>query len=96
MGARTPSVDPSSKLVEVKTADGVLIASSRRTVRVKETGGAPAYYVPPDDVAMELMVPEAGSSLCPWKGTASYWSVKTETAVIKKACWSYQEPFKKQ
>ncbi len=75
MGARAPSVDPSSKLVEVKTADGVLIASSRRTVQVKETGGAPVYYVPPDDVTMELMVPEAGSSFCPWKGTASYWSV---------------------
>ncbi len=94
MAARTRSVDPCSQLVEVKTADGVLIASSKRTVRIKETGCAPVYYVPPADVNMEFIVPEAGSSFCPWKGTASYWSVKTKTAVINKACWSYHEPLK--
>ncbi len=91
---RPPSVDPSSQLVEVKTADGVLIASSRQTVRIKETAGAPVYYVPPDDVNMQLLVPEAGNSFCEWKGSASYWSVTTKTTVIKCAGWNYQKPFK--
>jgi len=89
---RPPSVDFSDQLVEVKTADGFLVSSSRRTVRIKETAGAPTYYIPPDDVKMELLAPEQGCSFCEWKGSTSYWSVKTTTSVIRNACWSYPHP----
>ena len=89
---RPPSVDPSDQLVEIKTADGVLVSSSRRTVRIKETAGAPTYYIPPDDVKMELLAPEQGCSFCEWKGSTSYWSVKTTASVIRSACWSYPHP----
>jgi len=73
------------------TARGETVASSERTVLVFETGLPPRPYVPRDDVAAELVRSET-TSVCPYKGAATYWSVKLGDRTLEDAAWSYEEP----
>jgi uncharacterized protein (DUF427 family) len=88
---RPPRVEPSTRRLRV-VVDGVTVADSRRAVRVLETAGAPAYYVPPEDVRTDLLVPAQGNTVCEWKGTASYFHVQVGDRVARKAAWTYPDP----
>ena len=58
-----------------------------------ETGLPVRYYVPPEDVREEMLVPSEKQTLCPYKGTASYRSVRIGgDLVIKNVVWYYSEP----
>jgi uncharacterized protein (DUF427 family) len=69
-------------------AGGELVAESDRARLLFETGIAPRAYVPLDDVRQELMTPSDKHTVCPYKGTASYWSV----GGVADAAWSYRDP----
>lgn len=88
---RPPRLEPSARLIEVELA-GTCIARSERAQRVLETSHPPTYYIHPDDVAWDLIVPAPGTSLCEWKGAASYWTVDVGTARAERAGWSYPTP----
>ncbi|MCA1841881.1 MAG: DUF427 domain-containing protein, partial [Actinobacteria bacterium] len=51
-------------------------------------------YIPKLDVRMDLLVPTDSLSMCPYKGTARYWSVKAGGAVQRDLVWSYDAPFR--
>jgi uncharacterized protein (DUF427 family) len=68
------------------TWNGTVIAESEDTVVVEGN-----HYFPVDAVSAEL-VPTATSTVCPWKGTASYYSVKVGDAVNADAAWYYPAP----
>lgn len=56
--------------------DGVQVADTQRGYRVLETFHPPTYYIPPEDCNQELIVPSAGgSTMCEWKGRATYFDV---------------------
>jgi uncharacterized protein (DUF427 family) len=57
--------------------DGVTIAASACPRILFETGLPPRYYLPLAEVRTELLRPSATQTRCPYKGTASYWSVDT-------------------
>src|SRR3954453_11823116 len=82
---------PSSRHVRV-LLDGEVIADSDRTSLLFETGLPVRYYFPKVDVRLDLLEPTASSSQCPYKGTASYWSVQTATGVHEDLVWSYPQP----
>lgn len=88
---RPPRVDPVPERIRV-VAGGRVIADSRRAMRVLETAGAPVYYLPREDVRMELLRPSASSSQCEWKGTASYWSLAGDGLNVDDIAWSYERP----
>lgn len=71
------------------------IARSRRSIRMMETASPPTFYLPPDDVRMEFLERDPGTSRCEWKGEAHYWSI-TSIAVpgrrMTAAAWSYPDP----
>jgi uncharacterized protein (DUF427 family) len=71
---------------------GVTIADTRRALRVLETSQPPAYYLPPEDVAMELLVPSSSSTFCEWKGRASYWTLRLGGITVPDVAWSYETP----
>jgi uncharacterized protein (DUF427 family) len=81
----------SSRQVRVK-ADGVTLAESGQPRILFETGLPPRYYLPLTDVRMELLQPSATQSHCPYKGTASYWSVDTGSGVHTDIAWIYRTP----
>jgi uncharacterized protein (DUF427 family) len=81
----------SSRHVRVEV-DGVTIAESDRPHILFETGLPPRYYLPLSDVRTELLRPSDTKTQCPYKGTASYWSVQTEQALRADLVWTYRMP----
>ena len=85
---RPPALVRSDKLVEVRLGER-LVASSHRAWRVLETSHPPTWYLPRADVTDGALVAStARSTLCEWKGAATYWDVGDEPA----AAWSYEHP----
>jgi uncharacterized protein (DUF427 family) len=78
----------SSDHVTVKV-NGEVVAESSRAVKLFETSIAPRWYVPIGDVKPEVLTPSAKSTVCAYKGTASYFAVKG----VADAAWVYQQPF---
>lgn len=72
--------------------DELDVASSTRALRVLETSHPPVIYFPPQDIRLEYLEPVAGSSLCEWKGTASYFDLVIGRRRIRRAAWTYREP----
>lgn len=71
---------------------GETVADSRRARLLHETGLLPVYYFPRDDVRMDLLEPIERSTHCPFKGDASYWTVRAGGRVAEAAVWGYPEP----
>ena len=88
---RPPRLERVERLVRV-IAGGVEIARSQRALRILETSHPPVYYVPPQDVRMDLLRPASGSSFCEWKGAASYYDLVMDKERIAKVAWSYAKP----
>ncbi|MFF1630156.1 DUF427 domain-containing protein [Streptomyces sp. NPDC058272] len=82
---------PSSRHVTV-AIDGTVVADTRRPVLLFETGLPVRYYIPREDVRLDLLVPTDHTSGCPYKGTAAYWSWQGEADVPPNLLWSYPAP----
>jgi len=81
----------SSRHVRVEIS-GHSIAETRRPVLLFETGLPTRYYIPKQDVRIDLLVPTASVSRCPYKGVARYWSARIGDEAIEDIVWSYPAP----
>jgi uncharacterized protein (DUF427 family) len=81
----------SSRHVRV-VVEGHTIAESRRPFVLFETHLPTRYYLPPDDVRMDLLTPSPLITRCPYKGTASYWSLRVGGREWPDIVWSYPDP----
>jgi uncharacterized protein (DUF427 family) len=88
---RPPKIVADKRRVEVKVGDRV-IADSQRTVRVLETASPPTFYIPPDDIRMDVLAPHPSSSWCEWKGTAKYWALNVKDRPREMIGWTYPKP----
>src|SRR5690554_3803458 len=84
-------VEPSRKRVKV-VFNGQVVADSRRALVLRETRLPPVYYLPREDVVMDFLVPSDHHTYCPFKGTASYWSLAVGDKTLENAAWSYEDP----
>jgi uncharacterized protein (DUF427 family) len=48
-------------------------------------------YFPPDTIRREFFKPSDTHTFCPWKGTASYYTVEVDGKQNKDAAWYYPE-----
>lgn len=64
--------------------NGETIAESTNT-RIVEGN----HYFPPNDVDQQYLVKSDTHTTCPWKGEASYYSIKADGKVSKDAAWYY-------
>jgi len=71
---------------------GETIAETTRARFLYETRLPTRYYIPPEDVRMDLLVPSDKVTACPYKGTARYWSVKIGDQLFPDIVWCYPEP----
>ena len=85
------TIVPADVPIEVQLG-GHTVAKSDRAIRLDETGMPARYYIPRGDVRTDLLEPTAHRSTCPFKGEASYWSVRLGADVYDNVVWSYQEP----
>jgi uncharacterized protein (DUF427 family) len=81
----------SSRHVEV-VVNGVRVADSRQPRLLFETGLPTRYYLPLTDVRLDLLRPSDTLTRCPYKGTASYWSVEADGEVVPDLVWTYRTP----
>jgi uncharacterized protein (DUF427 family) len=76
------------RLVEVIVGD-VVVASSTSTRTLHETGLPVRHYFPPEDVRMEHLDATPTETVCPFKGQASYWTVRVGDDEHRDLAWSY-------
>ena len=88
---RPPAIQSVAAAVRVRFG-GIVLAESQHALRVIETASPPVYYLPPDDVQEAYLLPNANTTICEWKGRATYWDVRVGEAVAEMAAWSYPEP----
>jgi uncharacterized protein (DUF427 family) len=68
-----------------------LLADSQRCLLVDEQDHGLVFYFPPDDVRLDLFVPDERTSVCPYKGVATYRRFPREEDDV--LIWSYEVPF---
>jgi uncharacterized protein (DUF427 family) len=78
----------SSRHVRIEI-DGVPVADSTQPRILFETGLPPRYYLPMNDLRLDLLRPSESKSQCPYKGTASYFSVEVDGNVTPDVVWYY-------
>lgn len=66
--------------------NGAVIARSDDTVVVEGN-----HYFPPEAVDSALLRPSDTTSVCPWKGTAHYYSLAVDGRENRDAAWFYPE-----
>ena len=49
-------------------------------------------YFPPGAIVKDFLKPSPTTTVCPWKGTASYYTVEVDGKVAEDAAWTYREP----
>ena len=77
--------------IRVKASfNGELVAETREALAMKEGTYPVVYYFPRKDVKLDRLERSAHSSHCPFKGDASYFSLKNGP---RDAVWSYEQPF---
>ena len=69
------------------TWNGAVLAESDDTVVVEGN-----HYFPPDSVKREHFRESEKHTVCPWKGTASYYDVIVGGETNKDAAWYYPQP----
>ena len=66
---------------------GEIIAESEKTVVVEGN-----HYFPPESVNKKHLKPSPTTTICPWKGTAHYYSVVVGGQENPDAVWYYPDP----
>ncbi|MFE6194016.1 DUF427 domain-containing protein [Streptomyces sp. NPDC057838] len=82
---------PSSRHVRIEI-DGHLVADTHAPVLLFETSLPTRYYLPREDVRLDLFEPTDHHTGCPYKGTASYWTWRGEGDVPPNLVWTYPDP----
>ena len=71
------------------TWEGAVLAESDKCVVVEGN-----QYFPPESIKKEYFRPSSQTTVCPWKGTASYYDITVNGKTNTNAAWYYPEPAK--
>ncbi len=71
---------------------GEVVAASSRARFLYETGMPLRFYLPAEDVRMDLLAPSDRRTACPYKGEAVYWRARVGEREFEDIVWSYPEP----
>ncbi len=75
------------------TFNGQVIAESDALRCMYELGHAPAYYFPITALKMEFLERSEHETFCPYKGVATYWSIKVGDKVSENTIWTYPDAY---
>jgi uncharacterized protein (DUF427 family) len=72
---------------------GEVIADTTAGYRVLETSSPPSYYFPPADIVAGALERSTPTSVCEWKGAATYYTVHGgQGRVVRDGAWGYDDP----
>jgi uncharacterized protein (DUF427 family) len=81
----------SSRHIQV-VIDSEIVADTKNPRLLFETGLPVRYYIPAEEVKKEFLIDSDLNTGCPYKGTASYYSVKTGENIHNNVVWYYSDP----
>lgn len=76
----------------VVSLDGQVLADTRRAVALYETSLPVRWYLPREDVRTDLLEPSDSTSVCAYKGHASYFSLAGGGPGTRDVAWTYVDP----
>ena len=85
------TVEPTPGRVTVRLG-GRVVADSTRALTLREASYPAVQYVPLEDVDAEVLVASDHTSYCPFKGTASYYSLRSGDGLVEDSVWYYPAP----
>jgi uncharacterized protein (DUF427 family) len=83
---------PHPKSIRV-TFNGRVVAETSRALVMHEIGYPIVFYIPREDTDGSFLVRTEHSTYCPYKGDASYFSIRVGDRVSENAIWSYETPY---
>ena len=86
------TITPSGDRVRVML-NGRAVADTRRALVLQEASYKPVFYIPRADAEMTLLERTAHGTHCPYKGDASYYTIRVGDRVAENAIWSYEQPY---
>jgi uncharacterized protein (DUF427 family) len=84
-------IEPNPNRVRVRLGDTVVV-DTKRALTLFEASYPGVQYVPREDADMALLARTAHKTHCPYKGDASYYSIKTGGSAVENAVWTYEHP----
>jgi uncharacterized protein (DUF427 family) len=84
-------VVPDQRHVRIEVG-GELIADSRRALELRESHHSPRWYLPLEDVRAGVLEPSEKTTHCPFKGDATYYSVRAGGELHRDLAWTYTDP----
>ena len=76
----------------IVTSGGKVIADTFKALTLRESSYPPVQYIPREDVDLAAIEPSNTASYCPYKGDATYFSIRTAASRSVDAIWSYEAP----
>jgi uncharacterized protein (DUF427 family) len=73
--------------------NGKVVAESTRSLIMHEAKYPPVVYIPREDADASLLERTGHSTHCPYKGDASYFSIRVGDRVAENAIWTYERPY---
>ncbi|MGY4513862.1 DUF427 domain-containing protein [Bradyrhizobium sp. USDA 3650] len=86
------TITPNPRRIRV-TAGDIVIAETTKALTLKEAKYPAVQYVPRQNANMALLERTDRVTHCPYKGDASYYSVKANGQTLDNAIWTYEAPF---
>ena len=86
------TITPASTRLRIKW-NGKIVADTTRALDLKEASYPVVHYIPREDADMAHFEKTTRSTHCPFKGDASYFTLKDGAANADNAVWSYETPF---
>jgi uncharacterized protein (DUF427 family) len=75
------------------TLGGTKIADTTDALTLRESTYPAVQYVPRKDVDMNLLERTDHETYCPFKGDASYYTIKNGDQALDNVVWTYEQPF---
>jgi uncharacterized protein (DUF427 family) len=73
--------------------NGRAVADTTRALVLRESSYKPVLYIPREDADMSAFERTGHSTHCPYKGDASYFSLRAGDRLSENAVWTYEQPF---
>ena len=86
------TITKNPRRVRVSAGD-MVIAETAKALTLKEANYPAVQYLPREDANMALLERTDRVTHCPYKGDASYYSIKADGRTLDNAIWSYETPF---
>ena len=86
------TVTPHGKRVRVRF-NGHVVADTTRALALREASYPVVFYIPREDADISAYLPSAHRTHCPYKGDATYHSLRVGEREAGDAVWSYEQPY---